>query len=119
VGDRVLKRAVAACQAHLRSTDVFGRLGGEEFGMLLPECELDQVLERVEEIRVAVALVSADQDVSGAPVSASFGVATAARSGYELRQLMSDADEALYRAKHEGRNRVSLSERQYARPGAV
>jgi diguanylate cyclase (GGDEF)-like protein len=109
VGDRVLKRAVAACQAHLRSTDVFGRLGGEEFGMLLPECELDQVLARVEEMRVAIAAVSTDQQVSGVPVSASFGVATAARSGYELRQLMTEADDALYEAKRTGRNRISLA----------
>jgi len=116
VGDRVLKRAVAACQAHLRSTDVFGRLGGEEFGMLLPECALDQVMARVEQMRLTIASVSAGQDAPGVPVSASFGVATAAHSGYELRQLMMDADNALYRAKHEGRNRVSLSDNRYGQP---
>jgi diguanylate cyclase (GGDEF)-like protein len=116
VGDRVLKRAVAACQTHLRSTDVFGRLGGEEFGMLLPECALDRVMARVEEMRLAIASVSAGQDAPGVPVSASFGVATAAHSGYELRQLMMDADNALYRAKHEGRNRVSLSDNRFVQP---
>lgn len=109
VGDRVLKRAVAACQAHLRSTDVFGRLGGEEFGMLLPECALDQVLARVEQMRVSVATASAGEDAPTVPISASFGVSTVANSGYDLRQLMMDADDALYRAKREGRNRVSLS----------
>src|SRR6185437_3860384 len=91
VGDRVLKRAVAACQAYLRSTDVFGRLGGEEFGMLLPECTLDQVLLRVDQMRVAIATVSAGEDAPGIPISASFGVATVGTSGYELRQLMMDA----------------------------
>src|SRR6185437_1333656 len=119
VGDRVLKRAVAACQAHLRSTDVFGRLGGEEFGMLLPECTLDQVLLRVDQMRVAIATVSAGEDAPGIPISASFGVATAANSGYELRQLMMDADDALYRAKREGRNRVSLSDSRHAQPSLV
>lgn len=113
VGDRVLKRAVAACQAHLRSTDVFGRLGGEEFGMLLPECSLDQVLARVEQMRISVATVSAGGDAPNVPISASFGVSTAANSGYDLRQLMMDADDALYRAKREGRNRVSLSESRH------
>jgi diguanylate cyclase (GGDEF)-like protein len=108
VGDRVLKRAVDACQAHLRSTDVFGRLGGEEFGMLLPECTLDNVLLLVEQMRAAIAAVSGARDAPGIPISASFGVAAAASSGYELRQLMNDADCALYQAKHEGRNRVSL-----------
>ena len=113
VGDRVLKRAVAACQAYLRSTDVFGRLGGEEFGMLLPECTLDQVLLRVDQMRVAIATVSAGEDAPGIPISASFGVATVGTSGYELRQLMMDADDALYRAKREGRNRVSLSDSRH------
>jgi diguanylate cyclase (GGDEF)-like protein len=108
VGDRVLRRAVDACQAQLRSTDVFGRLGGEEFGMLLPECTLDNVLVRVEQMRAAIAAVSSAKDVPGIPISASFGVVNAANSGYELRQLMIDADRALYQAKHEGRNRVSL-----------
>ena len=108
VGDRVLRRAVGACQKHLRTTDLFGRLGGEEFGMLLPECGREQVLERVEQMRLAVAQVPAGEAGSGVVVSASFGVAPAASSGYELRQLMTDADDALYRAKREGRNRVSL-----------
>jgi len=110
VGDRVLRRAVDACLAHLRSSDVFGRLGGEEFGMLLPECTLDNVLARVEQMRAAIAAVSSARDAPGIPISASFGVAAAATSGYELRQLMIDADRALYQAKHEGRNRVSLFE---------
>ena len=113
VGDRVLKRAVAACQAHLRSTDVFGRLGGEEFGMLLPECTLDQVLARVEQMRISVATVSAGDEAASVPISASFGVSTVATSGYDLRQLMMDADDALYRAKDEGRNRVSLADTRH------
>ena len=112
VGDRALKRAVAACQAHLRSTDLFGRLGGEEFGMLLPECALDQVLARVELMRATVASVSLGQDALGVTISASFGISSTANSGYELRKLMSDADEALYQAKRDGRNRISLSDRR-------
>lgn len=108
VGDRVLKRAVAACQEHLRSTDIFGRLGGEEFGIMLPECTLDQALSRAEQIRLAIASAASGEDAPGIPISASFGVAAITRSGYELRQLLIDADDALYRAKREGRNRVSV-----------
>ena len=77
--------------------------------MLLPECSLDQVLARVEQMRLAIAAVSTGESGSGVTVSASFGVAAAANSGYELRQLMTDADDALYEAKREGRNRISLS----------
>ncbi|OOG60431.1 GGDEF domain-containing protein [Rhodanobacter sp. C03] len=108
VGDRVLLRAVEACKTYLRSTDIFGRLGGEEFGILLPECTLEQVLVRAEQIRVAIATASAGEDAPGIPISASFGVSSVAHSGYELRQMLIHADEALYRAKREGRNRVSV-----------
>ncbi|HET6807041.1 MAG TPA: GGDEF domain-containing protein [Frateuria sp.] len=105
MGDQVLRSAVAACQEHVRSTDVFGRLGGEEFGVMLPECGLDGGIERAELIRRAVAMVS-DQAEPGIPVSASFGVAFTGESGYDLRQLLMDADHALYRAKRAGRNCV-------------
>jgi diguanylate cyclase (GGDEF)-like protein len=111
VGDRVLKRAAAACQQHLRSTDIFGRLGGEEFGIVLPECTLEQALARAEQIREAIATAAAVGDeLADVPVSASFGVATVERSGYDLRKLLVDADDGLYRAKRSGRNRVMVSD---------
>lgn len=110
-GDAVLKRAVAVCQCHLNSCDVFGRLGGEEFGILLPECTVIQALERAERIRVAIQQVDSDEDV---PLTASFGIATTAHYGYELRRLLIAADSALYRAKNEGRNRVVVSMDDYA-----
>lgn len=109
VGDQVLKRTVVACQAHLRSTDLFGRLGGEEFGILLPECDLDRVLARVDEMRLAIAAISTGKNDPTVTVSASFGVASTAQSGYKLRDLMTGADDALYKAKREGRNRISMS----------
>jgi len=108
IGDYVLRRAVAACQAHLRSTDVFGRLGGEEFGILMPECDRDKVAGRAELIRLAIESVSDSEDARGVVVSASFGVSTTAQSGYNLRQLLIYADKALYSAKREGRNRVVI-----------
>ncbi len=104
-GDRVLKRAVEACQAHLRSTDIFGRLGGEEFGILLPECSLEQVVGRVEQLRLAIASV-AEQDALDVSVSGSFGVSATEQSGYDLRDLLIHADDALYQAKNTGRNRA-------------
>jgi diguanylate cyclase (GGDEF)-like protein len=111
VGDRVLQRAVAACKGCLRSTDVFGRLGGEEFGILLPERTLAQVLVLAEQIRLTIATAATGEDVPAIPISASFGVSSVVYSGYELRQLLIHADEALYRAKREGRNRVSVVDR--------
>ncbi|WP_431637713.1 GGDEF domain-containing protein [Dyella sp. KULCS107] len=109
-GDLVLKRAVAVCHDHLRKSDIFGRLGGEEFGILLPGCMLASVAERAEAIRVTIAETSDDEDTRGVVISASLGVASTEHAGYDLQQLMADADNALYRAKRGGRNRVVLDD---------
>lgn len=109
VGDRALQRAVKACQAHLRSTDVLGRLGGEEFGILLPECTLVQTSARAEQIRAAIAASSGEGLDAEIAVSASFGIADTARYGYDLRELLIRADDALYQAKRDGRNRVCVA----------
>jgi diguanylate cyclase (GGDEF)-like protein len=106
IGDLVLKCAVQACEARLRSVDVFGRLGGEEFGIVLPDCALDVAKQRAEELRAAIAALSAVDARIDFPVSASFGVATTLHGGYDLRELLVQADVALYEAKRAGRNRV-------------
>jgi diguanylate cyclase (GGDEF)-like protein len=105
-GDYVLQRAVAAIQAHLRASDVFARIGGEEFGILLAGCNVDDARHRVERLRVAV---SESNPTDGKfKISASFGIATASSSGYELQILMTHADTALYQAKRAGRDRVAV-----------
>ena len=106
-GDLVLKRAVKTCQSHLRSIDVFGRLGGEEFGIVLPDCSLDVAQQRAEELRAAIENVSGSDARIDFPVSASFGIAASHASGYDLRELLANADSALYEAKREGRNRIA------------
>jgi diguanylate cyclase (GGDEF)-like protein len=105
-GDVVLKRTVSACQPHLRATDVFARIGGEEFCILLPGCGLETAQHRAEQLRLAIAAL----DLTGLRITASLGVAGTKYSGYELRQLMVHADQSLYRAKRGGRNRVMLYE---------
>jgi diguanylate cyclase (GGDEF)-like protein len=109
VGDHVLKRAVAVCQNHLHSCDVFGRLGGEEFGILLPECTPVQALDRAEQIRSAINATPGEES-RDLTISASFGIASTEQHGYELRKLLAAADDALYRAKRDGRNRVVMSQ---------
>jgi diguanylate cyclase (GGDEF)-like protein len=108
VGDLVLKRAVAACQTHLRSIDIFGRLGGEEFGILLPDCALEAARQRAEKLRLAIAGLNDANAGIAFDVTASFGIAATNSSGYDLRQLLAHSDVALYQAKREGRNRVAL-----------
>lgn len=118
-GDFVLKQSVAACRAHLRETDLFGRFGGEEFCMLLPGCSLADARQRCEQLRGAIAALSAQAGSLVPNVSASFGVASTGSSGYELRQLLAHADAALYRAKHAGRNCVVLYEAIHAVDAAM
>ena len=112
-GDNALKRAVLICQQHLHSSDVFGRIGGEEFGILLPECALIPALERAERIRMAIQAIP-DQETEHVPITASFGIASTTHYGYELRRLLIAADSALYRAKRDGRNRVVVSMNDHA-----
>jgi diguanylate cyclase (GGDEF)-like protein len=113
-GDHVLRQAVQACRAHLRASDLFGRFGGEEFCILLPGCNLVDARQRCEQLRAAIAGVITDTGSASATVSASFGVAATASSGYELRQLLAHADAALYRAKYAGRNCVVLYDTMHA-----
>jgi diguanylate cyclase (GGDEF)-like protein len=111
----VLKRAVAACQAQLRSTDIFGRLGGEEFGILMPDCVPERAADQAELMRKAIAgLSELAEDGIDFPVHASFGVSAARWSGYKLPQLLAHADSALYQAKREGRNRVVVHDQANA-----
>jgi diguanylate cyclase (GGDEF)-like protein len=106
MGDEVLKRAVAVCQQQLRPTDVFGRLGGEEFGILLHECSRHQGMEIANRVRAAIAEMPIPGDDCLIAVSASVGLASTDTSGYELQRLCKVADAALYRAKRAGRNCV-------------
>lgn len=109
VGDRVLRRTADVCAQHLRVGDIFGRLGGEEFAVLLPGSCVEDIAVRAEALRVAIASASGDRDLRDVRVSASLGVAGTRDAGHDLRQLMADADDALYRAKRAGRNRVVVA----------
>ncbi|HEX7341526.1 MAG TPA: diguanylate cyclase [Rhodanobacteraceae bacterium] len=106
-GDEVLKQAVATCQAQLRTEDVLGRLGGEEFGILIPGCSPTQGLDIANRMRDALAAMKVKLvSDSVVMVSASFGLACSERSGHDFDRLFGDADAALYRAKECGRDRV-------------
>lgn len=106
-GDEALRRVVEICRRELRGSDLFGRLGGEEFGILMPACTCEQGIEIATRIRhsLAAAVLKLDGETTVA-VSASLGLAHSAVSGYAFQQLFTDADAALYRAKHGGRNRL-------------
>jgi diguanylate cyclase (GGDEF)-like protein len=106
-GDFVLKRAVSLCKEYLRRSDIFGRFGGEEFSVLLPGCGLEEARRQAERLRESIRRVRAEHRGEPVTVSASFGVASSAVSGYELARLLAHADAALYRAKRAGRDCVT------------
>jgi diguanylate cyclase (GGDEF)-like protein len=106
MGDDVLKRAVTICKQHLRPTDLFGRLGGEEFAILLQDCSSEGGRAIANRIRLAMEAARVEGNGNTVSFSASVGVASTVSHGYELQQLCREADAALYRAKRAGRNCV-------------
>ena len=111
VGDEVLvefsKRAVNA----VRAIDLVSRMGGEEFVVILPDSNEEQAKMVAERIRLSIeaAAFSCEKGAKQLNVTVSIGGATA-REGEAMEQLMQRADESLYRAKNEGRNRVIMAE---------
>ena len=110
VGDEVLKRAVDVCHRALHACDVFGRLGGEEFAILLPDCSPAQARARAEQLRLSISATAATQARPELAVTASFGVSSTLQCGFELHRLLVVADAALYRAKRAGRNCVFMGD---------
>jgi len=111
-GDWVLKRVGVVAAAFCRSIDHFGRLGGEEFAILLRGCSLRDAVRMAEDCRVRIGAIPSRESGHNFPISASFGVSVTALSGNDLDRLISHADQALYRSKREGRNRVRAYERE-------
>lgn len=110
-GDALLA-AVGATLARLQEPGRhFGRLGGEEFAILLPGAGLDEGLAFAERCRSAIAATRATayDGRAALAITASFGVVSTTAAGYRLRDLLANADQALYRAKGAGRNRVAAA----------
>ena len=101
-GDRVLHDTASAMRAALRSFELIYRYGGEEFVIVLPGAPLEEGSEVAERVRLAVAAARP----GGLDVTLSAGVSGALGAAVELATLFRDADQALYQAKHAGRNRV-------------
>ena len=105
-GDQVLAQVARAMQQHFRPTDLLARYGGEEFCVLLPDTTLDLGAAALDRLRASLAAATiALNDGQSLTVKISGGVAQW-REGWSLEDLIRAADEALYRAKREGRNRV-------------
>ncbi len=106
-GDEVLKRVAEEVKAQLRSSDVFGRYGGEEFFLLLPETAEEAsaaACERIRAILESMRVVFGDNEIS---VTVSMGLVQFRPDHKEYLQMLHEADIALYHSKRNGRNAVT------------
>lgn len=104
VGDRVLVEAVKCCRERLRNSDILGRIGGEEFAILLPHTDGVAALAIADQVRATLAQRVIVLPEDSIKVSASFGVVTRDDTDVTLDELLHRADMALYSAKNGGRN---------------
>jgi diguanylate cyclase (GGDEF)-like protein len=109
VGDRVLQVFAKVGAECMRSYDLFGRLGGEEFAALLHDTSRERALSIAEQIRATFA--EATREIDGRPVVAtvSIGLVISHDAVLDLSALLAQADHALYRAKDNGRNRIEVA----------
>jgi diguanylate cyclase (GGDEF)-like protein len=106
IGDEVLRIFAESAQANLRPSDIVARLGGEEFAVLLADACRDNAFKVAERIRSTFAAMAAIVGGHAVNATASIGVAIIQDPQQDIVALLSQADQALYRAKARGRNRV-------------
>jgi diguanylate cyclase (GGDEF)-like protein len=106
MGDMVLREAVYRIQRELRPHDLLGRYGGEEFLVVIPGCTVADTAKVAERLRRRLAGKPIHLPDGQISITGSFGVASSADDGEDAATLIQKADASLYRAKHQGRNRV-------------
>jgi diguanylate cyclase (GGDEF)-like protein/PAS domain S-box-containing protein len=111
-GDLVLKKVASTLRKHLRTMDVVGRWGGEEFLILMQNIRAKQLGKKLESLRKAIEESMVEDDGVEIKVTMSFGC-TVPRKGDTPLSLVGRADDFLYKSKREGRNRVSLDDMSY------
>jgi diguanylate cyclase (GGDEF)-like protein len=109
IGDLVLQHTVDVCKSLLRDKDVIGRVGGEEFSIMLPETSLEEAKKIAERIRQAIENLKIHNNGSAVQTTVSLGVASSTQVDKgTLEDLVRISDEALYQAKADGRNCVRV-----------
>lgn len=107
-GDHLLRVVIQHLLSITRQIDIFGRYGGDEFCLLMPETDLFAAMETAERLRTGVAEQPVVYEETVIPVTISIGVVKATPEMLDLGALIARADAALYRAKQNGRNRVEM-----------
>jgi len=106
VGDAVLCEVATIFKQQSRSEDIVARFGGEEFVILLDNCDQARGAQKAELLRTSLI----DSTIKGLRISASFGLAQLRDKDEAFDELLHRADEAVYKAKSNGRNRVGLAD---------
>lgn len=109
-GDEVLKQLTESLQGRLRKGDFIGRLGGEEFSILLTDRDAEQVWLIAERLRQQIQMLIIHYQQQSIQITASIGVAESGPDGSSFADLFRVADLRLYQAKHTGRNRIVFSQ---------
>jgi len=112
VGDLVLQEVAKRLTRAVRSSDAVGRYGGEEFLILLRDCDDSTLRARCEDVRLAVVAAPILAGAEELRISVSVGAASCRQweSGAPIERILAGADSAMYRAKTEGRNRIGLAD---------
>ena len=109
VGDQVLRVVTQRCADNIRTVDILGRYGGEEFAVLLPEAGLEKARQVAERLRRSIAETPVPTDCGSIHITISLGVAGLTPDTPDLASLLDHADSAMYAAKQAGRNRVAVN----------
>jgi diguanylate cyclase (GGDEF)-like protein len=115
IGDRVLQVFAESASANIKTTDLIGRVGGEEFAAVLYNVDRDRALTIAERIRSAFAAAAVEVDGRPAMATVSVGIVFNEDSTFDVPTLLAQADQALYHAKERGRNRVEIASLDLAR----
>lgn len=110
-GDEAIKAMAAACAANIRGGDVLGRIGGEEFAILLPDAGLSEAVVLAERLRLAITQIRIPAGDAFLSFTSSIGAAEMTEGSSSVELLISSADAALYAAKRSGRNKVAAETR--------
>lgn len=107
VGDDVLRAVAKTLQVNVRRSDIVGRIGGEEFSVFLPNSQIKGAALLAETLRVAIESIHIEIDGVRLKITASIGVAVKRHEQETMQAIQQQADQAMYEAKRDGRNRVS------------
>jgi diguanylate cyclase (GGDEF)-like protein len=105
-GDEILRQLTQTCAKQVREMDTLARIGGEEFALLLPQTSAEDAAHLVERLRANVAATRAKIGDGWLEVTVSIGLTSATREALDVNGILRLADEALYAAKRQGKNRL-------------